>query len=181
MSYAPEPEKFRQVLGHFCTGVTVITAMDNGEPVGFSCQAFAALSLDPPLVVFCPSLASVTWKRIARVKLFAVNVLTEDQHDVANRFGRSGADKFRGLTWSQDAAGSPILSGALTWAGCEIESVHEGGDHNIVIGRVRELGECGAQRPLLFYRGRYATPAESAGPPELVETLLAWPRHADWM
>jgi 3-hydroxy-9,10-secoandrosta-1,3,5(10)-triene-9,17-dione monooxygenase reductase component len=180
-SFPPEPEKFRQVLGHFCTGITVITAMDEDEPVGFSCQAFAALSLDPPLVLLCPALTSATWKRIARVKLFAVNVLTEDQHDLASRFGRSGSDKFDGVGWSPDAVGSPILDGVLTWAGCEIEAVHQGGDHYIVVSRVRELGECGSQRPLLFYRGRYATSAESAGPPELVETLLAWPRHADWM
>jgi 3-hydroxy-9,10-secoandrosta-1,3,5(10)-triene-9,17-dione monooxygenase reductase component len=180
-SYPPEPPKFRQVLGHFCTGITVITAMDDGVPVGFSCQAFAALSLDPPLVVLCPALTSATWQRIARVKLFAVNVLTEDQHDLAGKFGRSGPDKFDGVTWSPNAVGSPVLDGVLTWAGCEVEAVHPGGDHYIVIARVRELGECGSQRPLLFYRGRYATSAESAGPPELVETLLAWPRHADWM
>jgi 3-hydroxy-9,10-secoandrosta-1,3,5(10)-triene-9,17-dione monooxygenase reductase component len=180
-SFPPEPQKFRQVLGHFCTGITVITAVDEGEPVGFSCQAFAALSLEPPLVVFCPALTSATWPRIAKAKVFAVNVLTEDQHDVAGRFGRSGAGKFDGVAWSPNAAGSPVLDGVLTWAGCAVEAVHAGGDHHIVIGRVRELGECGSQRPLLFYRGRYATSAESAGPPEVVETLLAWPRHADWM
>jgi 3-hydroxy-9,10-secoandrosta-1,3,5(10)-triene-9,17-dione monooxygenase reductase component len=181
VSYEPEPQKFRQVLGHFGTGVTVISAMVDGEPVGFSCQAFAALSLSPPLVVFCPALTSTTWPRIARAKLFTVNVLTEDQHDLANRFGRSGPGKFDGVKWSPDAAGSPVIDGVLTWAGCEVEAVYPGGDHHIVIGRVRELGECGSQRPLLFYRGRYATSAESGGPPEVVETLLAWPRHADWM
>ena len=180
-SHEPEPQKFRQVLGHFCTGITVITAIDDGEPVGFSCQAFAALSLDPPLVVFCPALTSTSWPRIARAKLFAVNVLTEDQHDLAGRFGRSAPDKFDGVGWAPDGAGSPVLDGVLTWAGCEVEAVYPGGDHHIVIGRVRELGECGRKRPLLFYRGRYATSAESGGPPEVVETLLAWPRYADWM
>ncbi|HUJ05914.1 MAG TPA: flavin reductase family protein [Streptosporangiaceae bacterium] len=181
MSFRPEPQKFRQVLGHFCTGITVITAVADGQPVGFSCQAFAALSLDPPLVVFCPALTSSTWPRIAKVGRFAVNVLTEDQHDIAGTFGRSGPGKFSGVSWTPDTAGSPVLDGVLTWAGCEVDAVHPGGDHSIVIGRVRELGECGAQRPLLFYRGRYGTPAEQAGPPEVVETLLAWPRHADWM
>jgi 3-hydroxy-9,10-secoandrosta-1,3,5(10)-triene-9,17-dione monooxygenase reductase component len=180
-SYLPEAEKFRQVLGHFATGVTIITAIDDGEPVGFSCQAFAALSLNPPLVVFCPALSSTSWTRIARGKLFAVNVLTEEQHDLASQFGRSGPHKFSGVRWAPDGAGSPVLDGVLTWAGCEVEAVYPGGDHHIVIGRVRELGECGSQQPLLFYRGRYATSAESGGPPEVVETLLAWPRHADWM
>jgi 3-hydroxy-9,10-secoandrosta-1,3,5(10)-triene-9,17-dione monooxygenase reductase component len=181
VSYEPEPEKFRQVLGHFCTGITVITAVDDGEPVGFSCQAFAALSLDPPLVLFCPAHTSATWKRIAQAKLFAVNVLAEDQRELARRFGRSGTGKFDGVAWSPDRAGSPVLDGVITWAGCEIEAVHQGGDHHIVTGRVRELGDCGSQRPLLFYRGRYATSGKSEGPPEVVETLLAWPRHADWM
>jgi len=181
VSFAPEAQKFRQVLGHFCTGVTVITAVDDGEPVGFSCQAFAALSLDPPLVVFCPALTSVSWPRIARARVFAVNVLTEGQHDIAAKFGRRGARKFDGVSWSPDGAGSPILDGVLTWAGCEVEGIYPGGDHSIVVGRVRELGECGSERPLLFYRGRFTTSAESAGPPEVVETLLAWPRHADWM
>ncbi len=180
-SYPPEPQKFRQVLGHFGTGITVITGIDEGEPVGFACQAFAALSLDPPLVVFCPALTSATWPRIARASLFAVNVLTEDQHDLASKFGRSGPGKFDGVKWAPDGAGSPVIDGVLTWAGCEVEAVHPGGDHNVVVGRVRELGECGSQRPLLFYRGRYATTAESGGPPEVVETLLAWPRYADWM
>jgi len=181
VSYQPEPQKFRQVLGHFCTGVTVITAIDDGDPVGFSCQAFAALSLDPPLVVFCPALTSTSWPRIARARFFAVNVLTEDQHDLANRFGRSAPDKFDGVGWTADQAGSPIVDGVLTWAGCEIEAIYPGGDHYVVIGRVRELGECGGERPLVFYRGRYATSTEKGGPPEVVETLLAWPRHADWM
>jgi len=180
-SFRPEPQKFRQVLGHFCTGITVITAVDDGEPVGFSCQAFAALSLDPPLVVFCPAVTSSSWPRIARTKTFAVNVLTENQHEIAGKFGRSGPGKFDGVTWAPDAAGSPVLDGVLTWAGCEVEAVYPGGDHSIVIGRVRELGECGSERPLLFYRGRYGTSAAQAGPPEVVETLLAWPRHADWM
>ncbi len=180
-SHDPEPQLFRQVLGHFATGVTVITAVDEGEPVGFACQAFAALSLDPPLVVFCPALTSTTWKRIERAKLFAANVLAEDQRDLARRFGRSGSDKFDGVGWSPDRAGSPVLDGAVTWAGCEVEAVHPGGDHNIVTARVREPGECGPKHPLLFYRGRYATSIESEGPPEVVETLLAWPRYADWM
>jgi len=180
-SYPPEPQKFRQVLGHFCTGVTVITAIDYGEPVGFACQAFAALSLDPPLVVLCPALTSTTWPRIARAGSFTVNVLTEDQHDLASKFGRSGPGKFDGVKWAPDGAGAPVIEGVLTWAGCAVEAVYPGGDHEVVIGRVRELGDCGSQRPLLFYRGRYATTAESGGPPEVVETLLAWPRHADWM
>jgi 3-hydroxy-9,10-secoandrosta-1,3,5(10)-triene-9,17-dione monooxygenase reductase component len=180
----PEPARFRQVLGHFCTGVTVITTVDgDGLPAGFACQSFAALSLDPPLVLFCPSRTSATWPLIARTGHFCANVLTAGQRDLARVFGTAGADKFAGVAWSPSASGAPVLAGVLTWAGCEVEAVHEAGDHYVVLGRVTELGPVGTQAPLLFYRGRYgvtaAAPAD--GPPEVVDTLLAWPRHADWI
>jgi len=179
----PDPERFRQVLGHFCTGITIITAIDDGAPVGFSCQAFAALSLDPPLVLFCPASTSSTWPKIERAGVFCANVLAADQGNLATLFGRSNPDRFTQVAWQPDSAGSPVLDGVLTWVGCEVQAVHEVGDHYVVIGSVRELGDCGPQRPLLFYRGRYSTSAVPAaeGPPEVVETLLAWPKYADWM
>jgi len=179
----PEPGRFRQVLGHFCTGVTVITTVDEGGPAGFACQSFAALSLDPPLVLFCPSRSSATWPRIARAGHFCANVLAAGQEKLARVFGTSGTDKFAGVSWSPAPSGAPILAGALTWVGCTVEAVHEAGDHHVVLGRVTDLGAVGRERPLLFYRGRYGvTAAEPApGPPEIVDTLLAWPRHADWI
>ena len=184
--FEPEPRRFRQVLGHFGTGVTVITTADEDGPAGFACQSFAAVSLDPPLVLFCPSRESATWPRIARAGHFCANVLSADQRELARAFGVSGAtgaDKFAGLRWSPSSSGAPILDGTLTWVGCAVEAVHEAGDHYVVLGRVTELGDCVAGPPLLFYRGRYAqTAAQPAdGEPEIVDTLLAWPRHADWM
>ena len=184
--FEPEPRRFRQVLGHFGTGVTVITTADEDGPAGFACQSFAAVSLDPPLVLFCPSRVSATWPRIARAGHFCANVLNADQRELARAFGVSGAtgaDKFAGLRWSPSSSGAPILDGTLTWVGCAVEAVHEAGDHYVVLGRVSELGDCVAGPPLLFYRGRYAqTAAQPAdGEPEIVDTLLAWPRHADWM
>jgi 3-hydroxy-9,10-secoandrosta-1,3,5(10)-triene-9,17-dione monooxygenase reductase component len=178
-----EPLRFRRVFGHFCTGVTVVTSTDGGAPVGFACQAFAALSLDPPLVLFCPGSGSATWKRIERAGHFCVNVLAEDQRDVSRVFGASGADKFAGVGWSPSPAGAPILDGGLTWADCRIEAVHPAGDHQVVIGRVTELGTVRDTRPLLFYKGRYAGTAAVSphDPPEVVDTLLAWPRHTDWI
>jgi 3-hydroxy-9,10-secoandrosta-1,3,5(10)-triene-9,17-dione monooxygenase reductase component len=180
----PEPARFRQVLGHFCTGVTVITTVDSGgRPAGFACQSFAALSLDPPLVLFCPSRTSATWPRIARAGHFCANVLTAGQRDLARVFGTGGADKFAGVTWSPSASGAPVLAGVLTWVGCEVEVAHEAGDHYVVLGRVTELGPVGTGAPLLFYRGRYGVTAatQADSPPEVVDTLLAWPRHADWI
>jgi 3-hydroxy-9,10-secoandrosta-1,3,5(10)-triene-9,17-dione monooxygenase reductase component len=178
-----EPLRFRQVLGHFCTGVTVVTAVDDGEPVGFACQAFAALSLDPPLVLFCPSRDSASWHHIERAGHFCVNVLAEDQREVSRVFGTRGPAKFADVTWRPTPAGAPILDGALTWAGCRIEAVTPAGDHCVVIGYVTELGECRDVRPLLFYKGRYTGTAVTSpyDPPEVVDTLLAWPRHTDWI
>jgi 3-hydroxy-9,10-secoandrosta-1,3,5(10)-triene-9,17-dione monooxygenase reductase component len=182
----PEPRRFRQVLGHFCTGVTVITGCDEDGPAGFACQAFAAVSLDPPLVLFCPSRSSATWPRIERAGHFCVNVLAADQRGLARIFGVSaaaGTGKFAGVGWSPSTAGAPVLDGALTWMACAVEAVHEAGDHVAVLGRVTELGPCRAGSPLLFYRGRYAETAArpAEGPPEVADTLLSWPRHADWI
>jgi 3-hydroxy-9,10-secoandrosta-1,3,5(10)-triene-9,17-dione monooxygenase reductase component len=120
---------------------------------------------------------------IARAGHFCVNVLAAGQQDVARRFGVTGTDKFAGLSWSPSASGAPVLAGALTWVECAVAAVHEAGDHYVVTGRVTELGPCLPDRPLLFYRGRYAAtdPGAPAGPPEVVDTLLAWPRHAEWM
>ena len=174
---------FRRTLGHFCSGVTVVTSLDEGFPVGFACQSFTALSLDPPLVLFCPRTGSASWQRIERTGHFCVNVLTEEQREVSRVFGTSNPDKFAGLAWAPSPGGAPILDGVLTWADALIEKVHEAGDHQVVIGRVTDLGECRPSRPLLFYRGRYTvTEAQSPREPlEVVDTLLAWPRHTDWI
>jgi 3-hydroxy-9,10-secoandrosta-1,3,5(10)-triene-9,17-dione monooxygenase reductase component len=184
-SFEPDPQRFRQVLGHFCTGVTVITGVDAGAPVGFACQAFAALSLQPPLVLFCPSLTSTTWPRIAKAGQLCVNVLADDQADMARAFGVSAADKFGGIGWTAAPNGTPVLSGVLTWASCTVETVHEAGDHYVVVARITSLGECTVGQPLLFYRSRFAITADArpdaAGPPEVVDTLLSWPRYADWI
>ncbi|MBB4745230.1 3-hydroxy-9,10-secoandrosta-1,3,5(10)-triene-9,17-dione monooxygenase reductase component [Actinoplanes octamycinicus] len=175
-----DAREFRRVFGHFCTGVTVITTVG---PAGFACQAFAPLSLDPPLVLFCVRAGSRTWRRIRQAGLFGVNVLAEDDHELSRAFGVPGTDRFDGVAWSPSPSGAPILHAALTWAECEVEAVHPGGDHLIVVGRVRTLGECRDGGPLLFFKGRYrsaAPPAPSAGT-EVVDTLLAWPRHTDWI
>ena len=179
---SPDPQQFRQVLGHFATGVTVITGTHEGEPAGFACQAFAALSLEPPLVLFCPGKTSGTWPRIARLGELGVNVLASGQRDLARKFGVSAPDKFDGVSWRAAANGAPILAGVMAWATCTVEAIHEAGDHFVVIARVTELGECLPADPLLFYRGRFTLSATGPDtPPEVVDTLLSWPRYADWI
>jgi len=178
-----DPQLFRRVLGHFASGVTVITGVDGGGPVGFACQAFAALSLDPPLVLCSPAKSSSTWPRIAAAGHFCANILAADQRDLARRFGVSGRDKFAGIRWTPGPNGAPLLPGVLTWVACSVETVHDAGDHYVVIARVTDLGDSIAGEPLLFYRGRFTLSAQTGEdtPPEVVDTLLSWPRFADWM
>ena len=148
--------RFRQVLGHFATGVTIVTGMEGKEPVGLTCGSFFSVSLDPPLVAFSPAKSSKSWPRIQPSGAFCVNILGEDQEDVCRVFATSGADKFQGLGWKRGATGSPILADVLAWIECTIEAEHDAGDHTIVVGRVVELhvGD-EPEGPLLFYRGGY--------------------------
>ncbi|MFE0701959.1 flavin reductase family protein [Streptomyces sp. NPDC058872] len=152
-----EPGEFRRVLGHFASGVTVVTALDADGPAGFACQSFASLSLDPPLVAFMVARTSTTWPRIAAAGTFCVNVLGADQDGLCRSFAVSGADKFAGVDWAPaPATGSPRLNGAPAWIDCAITTVHTGGDHLIVVGRVAALGaEEDGGGPLLFHRGRF--------------------------
>ncbi|WP_262505800.1 flavin reductase family protein [Streptomyces sp. TRM68367] len=153
---------FRDVLGAFATGVTVITAppADGGpSPAGFACQSFSALSLDPPLVAFMVGRTSTTWPRIARAGLFCVNVLGAAQGELCRAFAVSGADKFAGVAYdAAPVSGAPRLAGSLAWIDCTIHAVHTGGDHLIVVGRVDALGTAAddPDGPLLFHRGRFA-------------------------
>ncbi len=141
------------VLGHFCTGVTVITTLDADGPAGFTCQSFAAVSLDPPLVLFCPSRSSATWRRIERTRYFCANVLADGQRELARVFASSAAGRFDGVGWSPAPAGTPVLDGALVWRPPPCRRCAEAGDHQVVIGRVTRLSARRAGPALLFYRG----------------------------
>ncbi|MFF7309112.1 flavin reductase [Streptomyces sp. NPDC008137] len=154
--------RFRDVLGHYCSGVAVITAIDGGEPVGFACQSFQALSLEPPMVTFAAARTSTTWPRIQGAGRFAANVLAEGQDALCRQFAVSGGDKFAGVDWRAGRTGSPLLTGALAWVDCEITDVLEGGDHVIVVGRVADLAADGRTGPLLFFRGRFGVLADGA-------------------
>lgn len=151
-----DTSRFRQVLGHFATGITVVTAADVDGPVGFTCQSFSSLSLDPPLVVFAAAEDSSSWPRIRAAGHFAVNILSDDQEDVCRRFATRGVEKFAGQGWSPaPATGSPILDGVLAWIDATIEAEHQGGDHLLVVGRVHGLEIVHEGKPLLFFRGGY--------------------------
>jgi flavin reductase (DIM6/NTAB) family NADH-FMN oxidoreductase RutF len=154
-----DQRRFREALGRFCTGVTIVSAVDEGQPVGFACQSFVSLSLDPPLVSFAVAGTSTSGPRIERAGSFCASVLGADQAELCMGFGKSGADKFAGVDWSPAAVtGSPRIGGALAWVDCRIESVIPAGDHRIVLGRVVDLSVADAADdagPLLFYRGGF--------------------------
>ncbi len=146
----------RQVMGHFCTGVTIITAIDEGEPVGFTAQTFQSLSLEPPLVMFSPQKSSTTWPHIQRARSFCVNILSEDQEALCRSFATTGADKYHGVGWKPGpATGAPVLQDVLAWVEGRIVAEHDGGDHVIVVGSVLDLHLEREGRPLLFYRGGF--------------------------
>ena len=148
--------RFRQVLGHFATGIVIVTGMDGDEPVGLTAQSFTSVSLDPPLVGFLPAKSSTSWPRVEKGGGFCVNILSAEQEDVCRAFATSGADKFRGLGWKPGPSGSPVLEDVLGWIDCKMDTIHEAGDHLIVIGRVLELHVADDHPgPLLFYRGGY--------------------------
>lgn len=149
------PELMREALGAFCTGVVVVTAVGD-EPLGFTCQTFASLSLHPPLVSFSVARTSRSWPRIREVGVFAVNVLAHDHQHISSQFAQSGVDKYRGVSWESAPLGSPVLEGVPAWVECVLWRELDGGDHTIVLGEVTSVGHDVARHPLLFFRGAYA-------------------------
>ncbi|QRP49156.1 flavin reductase family protein [Amycolatopsis sp. FDAARGOS 1241] len=154
-----EPRRMREVLGHFASGVVVVTAAANTGPAGFTCQSFSSLSLDPPLVSFAPARSSTSWPKIRAAGRFCVNVLAGDHAGLSTAFARSGTDKYAGVQWRPAPSGAPILDGVTAWLDCTLEHEYAGGDHTIVAARVHALGADASRAPLLFHRGAYGSTA----------------------
>jgi len=143
-------------MGHFASGVVVITAAANGAPLGFTCQTLTSLSLEPPLVSFSPARASSSWPRIRDVGRFCINVLAAEQRAASDAFARSGTDKYAGVSWRPGGmTGAPVLHGVCAWIECLLVGEYDGGDHTIAVGRVLDLDADPDRSPLLFHRGRY--------------------------
>jgi 3-hydroxy-9,10-secoandrosta-1,3,5(10)-triene-9,17-dione monooxygenase reductase component len=153
MSAAIDQAHYRQVLGHFPTGVVIVASPG---PVGTAIGSFFSVSLDPPLVGFCIGKTSSSWPGIREAGVFCVSVLADDQEDVCRVFAQKGADKFAGLGWSAMSSGSPRINDCTAWIDCDVETIHDAGDHDIVIGRIREMGVEREGKPLLFFRGGYS-------------------------
>jgi 3-hydroxy-9,10-secoandrosta-1,3,5(10)-triene-9,17-dione monooxygenase reductase component len=148
---------FRKVMGHFGTGVVIIAALVDDRPVGLTCQSFMSVSLNPPLVCFCPSHRSTSWPLIRSARQFSVNVLALDQQSTCEAFAKSGGDKFLNVEWSLSKCNNPLIDGSIAYVDCEIEEVHVAGDHDIVIGRVQDLLLSRPSAPLLFYQSRFTS------------------------
>jgi flavin reductase (DIM6/NTAB) family NADH-FMN oxidoreductase RutF len=153
------PAQLRDAMGHFATGVTVITSVDaDGSPVGTTANAVTSLSLDPPLLLACFDLASTTLAAIRGHRAFVVNVLGERQRHLSANFARRGlAAAWDGVRHRRGPTGSPRLDGALAVLECTVEHSLPGGDHEIIVGRVRHVETGGHGAPLVFWRGGYAS------------------------
>jgi flavin reductase (DIM6/NTAB) family NADH-FMN oxidoreductase RutF len=151
-----DAREFRNALGTFATGVTVVTTVTaGGDPVGLTCNSFSSVSLAPPLVLWSLSLHSPSLSAFLQAPHFAINVLAADQADLSKRFSVSGSHKFEGVKWLASENGPPLLEGALAHLECLSETRHYSGDHVVFIGRVaRYAYRSGA--PLVFFRGRYS-------------------------
>lgn len=159
---------FRQVMGHFATGVTIVSAPTPEGAHGLTVNAFSSVSLDPPIVLVCIEHDRYSHQLIRQAGCFAVNVLNEKQRHWAERFSGLHAEeaRFEGIRYRREATGAPVFEEALAYLDCHVVAAHPAGDHTIFVGRVETAGLGPAGRPLLFYGGRYLplieTPAEEA-------------------
>ncbi len=149
-------KEFRQVMGRFATGVTIITTRGaDGTPYGLTANAVASISLAPPLVMISIDKNAESFSRFLESKVFVVNVLAADQEPLSNAFAKSGGDKFGGLAYETNADGVPVLGGTLASIECHIVASHDAGDHVIHLGEVDRTRTADAE-PLLYFQGRYA-------------------------
>lgn len=150
------PGDFRDVLGNYATGVTVVTTRtSDGEPVGLTVNSFTSVSLDPPLVLFCLDREAGSLPAFETAQGFAVNILSADQTAVSNRFADPLAARFDGEEVADWSTGAPILEEALAALDCTVHARHDGGDHVILVGRVQRLAVLADDEPLIYWRGSY--------------------------
>ncbi len=155
-SFIPGPDTvraYRDALGCFGTGVTVVTTMSDQGPLAMTVNSFTSVSLEPPLLLWCPARASLRHDSFAAAQDYVVHIMAEDQQDIALRFAHSG-DDFTDIDWRPNESGLPVLTGCLARFDCAAHARHDGGDHSILVGRVLRA----ASRPgqgLMFKRGQY--------------------------
>jgi flavin reductase (DIM6/NTAB) family NADH-FMN oxidoreductase RutF len=150
-----ESNELRRVMGHFATGVTVITTYrKSGELHGLTANAVASLSLVPPLVLICVDKKADSYPCFEESKVFTVNILASGQEGLSRRFAVSGGEKFDGVAYRAGANGAPIIEGALAYIECRVVNAFDGGDHTVYLGEAEE-SETREAKPLLYFRGGY--------------------------
>jgi 3-hydroxy-9,10-secoandrosta-1,3,5(10)-triene-9,17-dione monooxygenase reductase component len=163
---APDVRSFRDALGAFATGVAFVTAAPDGEPTGLIVNSLTSVSIEPPLVSFCPARSSLTWSRMRRARRFAVNILGRHHERFAIAATPAGADRFTGLDWRLGRHGLPLLTDALASLECELVAQHPAGDHWIVVGHVEALHTSTNKDPLVFFAGEFGAlqqPKQTSG------------------
>ncbi|MCT4333139.1 flavin reductase [Paracoccus sp. YLB-12] len=150
--------QFRDVLGNFPTGVVAVTGIDDaGQPIGMILGSFGSVSLDPPLVSFMPAKSSSSWARLAGCKHYCINILGASQEDICRVLASKSADKFQDVAFTASSCGDPMIIGSLAHIHCRPVTVHDAGDHDIVVCQVDDLSAASPGTPLLFYRGGFGT------------------------
>ena len=156
MTKTNDPSDFRRALSQFPTGVAVMTTLDaKGEPVGFTASSFNSVSVDPPLVLWSMNKASWSAPAFQASGRFAVNVLSDAQMELSNRFAQRGGAKFQDFPWTSGLGGCPVLEGCAAQFECRTWAMHDGGDHFIIIGEVLGYAHHPDRAPLVFARGGY--------------------------
>ncbi len=168
LPHGPSPEMLKRAFGSFATGVAVIgVRCADGELVGMTVNSLTSVSMDPPLVLFCPATSLAAYQAYAEAEHFTVSILAEGSETVSNHFAKSGIDKWGTMAHSLGASGAPYLESAVGVMECSVVGRHPAGDHLIVLGRVLRLKVSTSDEPLVFFRSRYrnlGAPNEVASP-----------------
>jgi len=150
-----EKNQLRQVMGHFATGVTIITTFNkDGQMHGLTANAFTSVSLEPPLLLISVDKKAESYPAFEESKVFTVNILADEQEALSRKFAVSGGNKFEGVAFRRGANGAAILDGTLAHIECTLYASYEGGDHSLYLGEIQEA-EVREGKPLVFYRGGY--------------------------
>ena len=152
-----DPIEFRRTLGHFATGVTIVTTLDGKTDHGMTVNAFSSVSLDPPLVLVCCDRKAESYELLKKSKVFVVNMMSESQKQVSVNFSRHELKsiRFQNLKIRREVTGAAVLEDAIAFIDCKVVAIHEAGDHEIFVGQVEKLGYKEGSDPVLFYTGKY--------------------------
>lgn len=151
-----DPGHFRQVLSHLPTGVTVIAAHGEGAPIGMAANSVTSVSLDPPLVLFCPAKSSSTWPKIRAAGSFCINIMAGHHEQITRQFAGAESERFKGVEF-EDRPTGPGLAEAVAWIECTLFEEYDAGDHTIALGRVVAIEATPEVEPLVFFRGSYGS------------------------